>query len=140
LAQEVAKGLSTPERQIVVDAAEETIVAGDAQRIQQCVENLIANAVQHSPHGAPVNVRVYLQRRDERQWGCLEVQNEGPGIPVELLPRIFERFSAGPGSSGLGLGLYLAQRIAAAHGGELTADSPMGKGARFLLSLPRYPQ
>lgn len=138
LASEVAKGLSTPERPIVVDAAEEAIVAGDARRVQQCVENLIANAVQHSPHAAPVNVRVYLQQKEDRQWGCLEVQNEGPGIPVDILPRIFERFTTGPASSGLGLGLYLAQRIAAAHGGELTAESQPGKGARFLLRLPRY--
>jgi two-component system, OmpR family, sensor kinase len=140
LAREVAKALSTPEHQVVVEAADETIVAADAQRVQQCVENLIANAVQHSPHGAGVNVMVSAERRDDRDWGCLEVQNEGPGIPVELMPRIFERFTAGPGSRGLGLGLYLAQRIAVAHGGELTADSRAGRGARFVLRLPAYEQ
>src|SRR5207244_10180958 len=50
LAHEIAKALSTPEHQIIVDAADETVVAADAQRVQQCVETLIANAVQHSPH------------------------------------------------------------------------------------------
>ncbi|TMA99112.1 MAG: GAF domain-containing sensor histidine kinase [Deltaproteobacteria bacterium] len=140
LAHEIAKVLSTPEHQIIVDAAEETVVAADAQRVQQCVENLVANAVQHSPHGAAVNVMVRIERRDDRDWGCLEVRNEGPGIPAELIPRIFDRFTAGPGSHGLGLGLYLAQRIAVAHGGELTADSSAGKGARFLLRLPAYEQ
>jgi len=140
LAHEIAKVLSTPDQQIIVDAAEETVVAADAQRVQQCVENLIANAVQHSPHGAAVNVMVRIERRDDRDWGCLEVRNEGPGIPAELIPRIFDRFTAGPGSHGLGLGLYLAQRIAVAHGGELTADSSAGKGARFLLRLPAYEQ
>jgi signal transduction histidine kinase len=140
LAREIAKALSTPEHQILVEAAGETVVAADAQRVQQCLENLIANAVQHSPQGAAVNVMVGTERRDERNWGTLEVHNEGPGIPVELMPRIFERFAAGPGSRGLGLGLYLAQRIAVAHGGELTADSRPGKGARFLLRLPAYEQ
>jgi two-component system OmpR family sensor kinase len=140
LAHDVGKALSTPDHRIIVEAAEEAVVAGDAQRVQQCVENLVANAVQHSPHGAPVNVVVRVERRDDRYWGCLEVRNEGPGIPVELMPRIFERFTAGAGSRGLGLGLYLAQRIAAAHGGELAADSRPGKGARFLLRLPCYQQ
>lgn len=138
LAREIAKALSTPEHQILVDAAEETVVAADPQRVQQCLENLIANAVQHSPQGAPVNVMVSGERRDDRRWGRLEVHDEGPGIPVDLMPRIFDRFTAGPASQGLGLGLYLARRIAVAHGGELTADSPPGKGARFLLRLPAY--
>jgi two-component system, OmpR family, sensor kinase len=138
LTHDIAKALSTPAHQIIVDAAEETLVAADAQRIQQCVENLIANAVQHSPHGAPVNVVVRVERRDERSWGCLDVRNEGPGIPIDIMPRIFERFTAGPGSRGLGLGLYLARRIAAAHGGELNAESRPGQGVTFFLKLPCY--
>ena len=127
LAHEIAKVLSTPDQQIIVDAAEETVVAADA-----------LNAT-HDPAG-DWNVMVRIERRDDRDWGCLEVRNEGPGIPAELIPRIFDRFTAGPGSHGLGLGLYLAQRIAVAHGGELTADSSAGKGARFLLRLPAYEQ
>jgi two-component system, OmpR family, sensor kinase len=140
VAREVARAFSTPEHEIMAQAMEEPVVAGDSQRIQQCVENLIANAVQHSPHGAAVNVTVALDRRDDRAWGLLEVRNEGPGIPVEILPRIFDRFAPGPGSRGLGLGLYLAQRIAAAHGGALEADSRPGKGATFALRLPCYRQ
>ena len=52
------------------------------------------------------------------------------------MPRLFGRFAPGPGSLGLGLGLYLASRIAAAHGGTLTADSTPGAGTRFQLTLP----
>jgi signal transduction histidine kinase len=69
----------------------------------------------------------------------VEVVDEGPGIPPEQLPHLFERFRTGlPGGreSGLGLGLYLAKRIAAVHGGDLTAESEPGRGARFTLSLP----
>jgi signal transduction histidine kinase len=56
------------------------------------------------------------------------------------MPRLFERFTPGPGSQGLGLGLYLARRIAAAHGGELDVESRPGKGATFALRLPLYRQ
>ncbi|HEX8437785.1 ATP-binding protein, partial [Archangium sp.] len=53
-------------------------------------------------------------------------------------PRLFERFARGPGSSGLGLGLFLARQIALAHGGTLEVHSAPGKGARFVLSVPGY--
>jgi two-component system, OmpR family, sensor kinase len=138
LAQEVGRAFSTPEHEIIANAMVDVVVAGDARRIQQCVENLIANAVQHSPHGAAVNVTVSLDRRDDHSCGLLEVRNEGPGIPVEIMPRLFERFAPGPGSQGLGLGLYLARRIAAAHRGELDVESRPGKGATFRLRLPLY--
>jgi two-component system, OmpR family, sensor kinase len=136
VAREIAKALSTPEHQVVVEAMGEAIVAADARRIEQCVQNLVANAIQHSPQGASVTVIVSTERRDDRSWGRLEVHNEGPGIPIEVMPRVFERFAAGPGSRGLGLGLYLARRIAVAHGGELTAESQPGKGAHFFVRLP----
>jgi signal transduction histidine kinase len=140
IAQESGKALATPEHQVIVEAAEETIVAADARRVQQCVENLIANAVQHSPHAAAVTVTVATERKGDQSWGLLEVHNEGPGIPLELLARVFDRFTAGPGSTGLGLGLYLAKRIAVAHGGDLSAESQPGRGARFQLRLPAYRQ
>jgi signal transduction histidine kinase len=63
------------------------------------------------------------------------VIDEGPGIPAEQIARLFDRFQTDR-AEGLGLGLYLAQRIARVHGGNLSADSPPGKGARFTLSLP----
>jgi signal transduction histidine kinase len=67
----------------------------------------------------------------------VDVQDEGPGIPEDILPHLFERFVSGSRrQGGLGLGLYLAKRIAAIHGGDLTVESSPGKGARFTLSLP----
>jgi signal transduction histidine kinase len=63
--------------------------------------------------------------------------DEGPGISAEALPNIFEKFYTGRGrEGGLGMGLYLAKRIAVLHGGDLTVDSRPGKGARFTLTLP----
>ena len=140
VAKEVARAFSTPEHEIIARPMEDVVVAGDSRRVQQCVENLIANAVQHSPRGAPVTVTVSIDRRDDLACGLLEVRNEGPGIPVEIMPRLFERFAPGPGSQGLGLGLYLARRIAVAHGGQLDVDSRPGKGATFTLRLPLYRQ
>jgi signal transduction histidine kinase len=69
------------------------------------------------------------------------VTDSGPGIPPDVLPRVFERYfrvegraSGGPG--GMGLGLAIARAIVLAHGGDLVAESPRGGGARFVLRLP----
>lgn len=66
----------------------------------------------------------------------LSVRDAGPGIAPNLLPTLFDRFSRGSGSAGLGLGLYLARGIAEAHGGTLTVQSRLGQGTTFYLSLP----
>jgi signal transduction histidine kinase len=138
VASDVASTLSTPRHEVRAVASEEVVVRADLSRLSQCLENLVTNAIRHSPRDSPVVVLVGKRRVEQGDLGTVEVVDEGPGVPVELLPRIFERFSAGEGSSGLGLGLYLARRIAVAHGGELSVESPPGKGARFRLELPVY--
>jgi signal transduction histidine kinase len=75
--------------------------------------------------------------KDGRAWGRVEAVDEGPGIPDDLAPHIFERYLTGRGETGgVGLGLYIAKRIAAAHAGDLPADRHPDKGARFTLTLP----
>jgi two-component system, OmpR family, sensor kinase len=138
LARESAGALETPEHRIVVMASEPVLVAADPARLRQCLDNLMANAVSHSPRGAAVNVTL-SRVDDDGAWGQLEVIDEGPGVPPEVMPHLFERFATGRASEGgVGLGLYLANRIAKAHGGSLCAESPPGKGARFVLRVPRY--
>jgi two-component system, OmpR family, sensor kinase len=137
-ARQIADALSTPEHEVVVIAEEEVIVAADVRRLKQCVENIVANAIRHSPAQAPVRLTVRAERRDDHNWGTLEVRNEGAGISADILPRIFERFVASRESPGLGLGLYLAQRITVAQGGRLTVQSDPGDGARFILHLPAF--
>ena len=67
----------------------------------------------------------------------VEIVDEGPGIPPEVLPHVFERYYSGRRrEGGLGIGLYLAKRIALLHGGDLSVESAPGKGARFTLLLP----
>jgi len=127
--------LSTPERPVALTLQEgpPIMVQADPGRLRQCIENVIANALQKSPAKAPVSVFVTSRVRDAR----VDVQDEGPGIPEDILPHVFERFVSGSRQQGgLGLGLYLAKRIAAIHGGDLTVESAAGKGARFTLSLP----
>jgi signal transduction histidine kinase len=107
------------------------IVSADAERVRQALENLLSNALKVQPADCPVIVEV--AGRDE--WATVSIADQGPGIPPEVLPRLFQRFGSGAGSPGLGLGLYLARGIANAHGGSLEADQTSGQGARFILKL-----
>jgi signal transduction histidine kinase len=140
LATEAAEALSTPGHQVRVDTYDVVVVAGDAARIRQCVDNVIANAVAHSPADAPVQVIISHVTEGGTACGQLEVVDQGPGIPEEMRARLFDRFATGRASGGgMGLGLYFAKRIAAAHGGDLHADpNPERGGARFVLRLPLF--
>jgi signal transduction histidine kinase len=140
LVRETAAALTTSEHPALVTVEEgvEVMVAADPGRLRQCLENIIANAMQKSPANAPVSVFVTLQKtRPDGARARVEVIDQGPGIPEELLPHVFDRFVSGKQrQGGLGLGLYLAKQIAAVHGGDLSVDSAPGKGARFALVLP----
>jgi signal transduction histidine kinase len=140
LVRDSATMLSTPERavQTTVQAGEPIELFADPRRIRQCIENVVANALQKSPANAPVSVYVTVQRnRPDGPLAKVDVVDQGPGIPENILPHVFDRFVTGSKpEGGLGLGLYLAKRIAAVHGGDLSVESQPGKGARFSLTLP----
>lgn len=143
LAKEVAAGFSVPQHPVMVAAEKGSplAVVGDAARLRQCLENLVANAVQKSPNHAAVTIGVARRVQQGREARIvLEVLDQGPGIPAEMLPHLFDRFASSRlREGGLGLGLYLAKRIAAAHGGDLSARSEPGQGACFTLTLPAAP-
>jgi signal transduction histidine kinase len=136
IAEEVARVATTPGREVQLTGVQELVVEADPNRIRQALENLVSNAQKHSPAGLPVVVDVNRQQRQDGAWALLSVRDQGPGISPELMPRLFERFSRGPKSNGLGLGLYLVRSIAEAHGGTLSVQSEPGKGALFELALP----
>jgi two-component system OmpR family sensor kinase len=115
------------------------LTEADPIRLRQALENLVSNAIKHSPDGAGVEVRLELDLRADGEWAAITVRDRGPGVPTELVPRLFERFTAGPESSGLGLGLYLARSIAQVHGGNLELQQDYTEGASFCLSLPATP-
>ncbi|TLS40634.1 HAMP domain-containing histidine kinase [Streptomyces montanus] len=115
---------------------EPALVLADAARIQQVMVNLFANARTHTPPGTTVTARV----RRQGSWVCLDVQDDGPGIPQDLLPRVFERFARGDSSrsrasGSTGLGLAIVQAVATAHGGAVTVDSVPGHTV-FTVHLP----
>jgi len=140
LASEAAAAAASPQHAIDVQAAQPVMVAGERVRLRQCIDNVLANALAHSPDNAPVHVYVSRENAADRVWAKLEIIDEGLGIPESILPHVFEKFfSAGTEGRGLGLGLYIAKRIASAHHGDLVADRYAGKGARFTLRVPALP-
>ena len=122
---------------LTVDTGDETAWAtADHDRIVQVFLVLIDNAVDHSPAGGPVTVRVRTTAQSVR----VDVEDRGPGIPAADLERIFQPFTRLPGttrhgSGGTGLGLAIARRIVEAHGGSIEASSPAAGGARFTVVL-----
>ena len=113
----------------VAAEAESAEVLGDPDRLLQLLRNLVANAGRAAGREG-VRVRV----RREADHALLEVEDSGPGIPEDLLPRLFQRFARGPGG-GTGLGLAIAHAIAKAHGGEIAVESRPGRTV-FRVRLP----
>jgi signal transduction histidine kinase len=110
--------------------------AADPDRLRQVIENLVDNAVRHSPRGGTIEVR--LEADDGRL--TVAVADEGPGIPPAEHERVFERFYRGTSASpGLGLGLYLARELVDAMGGRIRVESEPGAGATFTVELPLAP-
>jgi two-component system, OmpR family, sensor kinase len=93
--------------------------------------------MKHSPETAPVKITVRRERYEHGERARVDIADKGPGVPPEILPRLFERFVTGEARrGGTGLGLYLAHRIAVMHGGDLTVASTLGEGTRMSLLLP----
>lgn len=106
-------------------------VEADGDRLKQVLLNLVLNAVQAMPDGGTVTLGAALARRAL----TLTVADTGPGIPPEVLPRLFEPYVT-TRAKGLGLGLAIARRIVEAHGGRIEVESRPGRGACFRITLP----
>jgi two-component system OmpR family sensor kinase len=118
------------------------LVHGDPQRLHQVLTNLLANARTHTPPGTTVTARVAAQPSGVR----LQVEDDGPGIPAELQPVVFERFARGDasraratgsagGTGSTGLGLAIVHSVVAAHGGTVALASEPGRTV-FTITLP----
>lgn len=106
----------------------------DCERLTQAVTNLINNAVEHGSDSGPIKV---VARGSDREV-VITVQNEGPPIPRDRLGRIFEAGTTnGPDRRHLGLGLYIVDRIVAAHGGTVDVESSEKHGTAFTVRLPK---
>jgi two-component system phosphate regulon sensor histidine kinase PhoR len=118
-------------------SGEDVALRADVRKLTLAVSNLLDNAVKYGKEGGHITLTGRM-----REGGCLlEVADDGPGIPAEHLPRIFERFyRVDQGRSrdlgGTGLGLSIAKHIVESHRGTIRAESRLGLGTRFLIRIP----
>ena len=115
------------------NAADLEPIAIDPIRIREVMLNLVSNALRYTPRDGQVTIRI-TALKDAVQ---IAVVDTGAGIPPDELPRIFDRFYKGAGSSGSGLGLTIARRLVEAHGGTIRAESQPGAGTSMTLTLPQ---
>lgn len=107
-------------------------VSADRRGLQRILQNLLDNAARHSPREAPIHVRADVPANGEV---VVEVEDEGEGIPEDLLPVVFDEYQRGP-HGGTGLGLSIVKQYVELHGGEVAVDSVEGEGSTFRFTLP----
>ena len=127
-------------QKLVFEAASEAEISGSPMEIHSALANLVSNAIRYTPGGGEVRCR----------WSCLpdgrlefSVEDTGPGIAAEHIPRLTERFyrvdrSRSRDTGGTGLGLAIVKHVAQRHGAELKIDSVVGRGSRFALVFPGF--
>lgn len=139
LVQEVQSQLAIENKPITVVAedGEDFSVFADRNRMQRVLTNLVSNALHHAG-----SAQVEIHQFRETVHVC--VRDDGPGIPPEEIPHLFEKFKRptggsekAPASSGLGLGLYIVQRVLSDHGRVIEVKSEPGRGTEFSFELPR---
>lgn len=128
---------AAPGRVIRIGHVGEELGTWDADRIAQVITNLVGNALQHGTPGAPIVVESRISGDD----AVLTVANEGPGIATDELARLFEPYHRGANASerrgSMGLGLFIAREVIAAHGGSIEVESQPHLTTRFTVRLPR---
>ncbi len=125
---------------LVLEGGQGDTAWSDEQRLAQILRALVDNAVKFSPPGSTVRITAAA----DEETATLVVRDDGPGIPDEELPHVFERFHRGrqerATTSGAGLGLSIARELTELLGGQISAASRNGEGASFTVRLPREAQ
>ncbi|NLX11737.1 MAG: PAS domain S-box protein [Chloroflexi bacterium] len=119
---------------VTIDLAPGVSVLADGAQIQRAIKNIVHNAIKYTPNAGAIQVSTSTTGEE----AIIAVQDTGPGIPAEDLPRVFERFFQvdRARSNGTGLGLAIVRHITLAHGGRAWAESAAGQGATFFVALP----
>lgn len=133
-------GVVAPDRTIHLHADAPVHVCGDAARLQQVLNNLVGNAIQHTPAGTPIDVSLESSGGE----AVVRVADQGPGIAQQDLSRVFDRFwraeaSRSRARGGSGLGLAIVQAVAHAHHGTVRITSHTGSGTAVTVTLPALP-
>ena len=127
-----------PSRVIAVEGHGSTVCNCDPELTRRVIENLIGNAMKHTPHSSRIRVDVV----GSENAVSIAVTDEGPGVPVERRARIFEPYNAhasrtATGYASFGVGLVFCRLAVQAHGGSIRVDDGPGGGSVFLVELPR---
>lgn len=125
---------ANPERDVTIDIQGDVTGVWDRDRLLQLMSNLLGNAVQHGREP----IRMTIHEDEDHQSVTMRVSNAGEPIPADALPALFDPFRGGK-RGGLGLGLYIVQQIAIAHGTKCTVRSD-GGGTEFSIRWPRTPR
>ncbi len=117
------------------------VVQFDDKRLTQVVDALVDNAIKFTPEGSRVDVHVRHELNFGGSWLAIDISDNGPGIPEDRVPVLFEAFRQADGSStrlvgGLGMGLSFSRQLVTAMGGKIAVESIPGQGARFTVLLP----
>lgn len=135
-----ARVLSNGCQEVQIGDFDQVSVVGDRDRLKQVMLNLVGNAIRYTPDGG----KIVLSLGKKPNWAHFIVRDNGPGIPAEDLPHLFERFYRAEKSrsrsqrhgKGFGLGLSIAYWIVRNHGGRIEVDSQVGQGTTFCVWLP----
>jgi signal transduction histidine kinase len=133
-----ARAFATTERARLrlADPMPEVRLAGDRSWLERAFVNVIGNALKYAPGDSPVRVSLAV----DGDVALVTVSDEGPGIPAEEQPQIFQRFFRASNTrrriEGSGLGLFIARKVVEGHGGEATVQSELGRGTTIRFRLP----
>jgi signal transduction histidine kinase len=128
-------GPMAEDHELSIDA-QSAVVPGVKDDLHRLTLNLIENAARHTPSGTHIRASTAT----DNGIAVLTVEDDGPGVPPELGPRVFDRFvrGTGTGTRGAGLGLAIVRAVAESHGGTVDLEQPeSGPGARFVIKIPR---
>jgi signal transduction histidine kinase len=134
---QLTRNLTPTDAVIAVDIPPGLTIDVDRQRFQQVLINLLQNAAGVIGSGGQIRISGWRQISGNGAGTMITVEDNGPGIAAENLPRIFDPFfSTKPVGKGTGLGLFIVHEIVGQHGGTVSAESEPGRGCRFSVYIP----
>lgn len=135
------------ERGIRIEVADNSdcgFVIAETDTLCRAIANLLDNAIKFSPDGGTIQIAIHRMDIDGAPWISASISDQGKGIAVDLLPRLFSRFATGGEHQGrvrgTGLGMTFVKAVIARHGGQIRAENVAGQGARFTFELPEAPE